>query len=66
MAPPSVTSALNLQYVRPLGSGALIACLGRLRDRARGTLVSGRRGIEPPKGVTLCQATCQILAAGQA
>lgn len=63
IAPPSVTSALNTQYLRPVTAGtAFIICVARLTERTRGTLyLSGEARGPDGKIVALCQAVCQIL-----
>jgi uncharacterized protein (TIGR00369 family) len=65
IAPPSVTSALNTQYLRPVTADtAFITCTARLTERTRGTLyLIGEARNPEGKVVALCQATCQILAA---
>ena len=65
IAPPSVTSALNTQYLRPVTAGtAFITCIARLSERTRGTLyLIGEARNPEGKIVALCQATCQILSA---
>lgn len=64
IAPPSVTSALNTQYLRPVTADtAFITCIARLSERTRGTLyLIGEARNPEGKIVALCQATCQILA----
>ncbi len=65
IAPPSVTSALNTQYLRPVTADtAFIVCMARLTERTRGTLyLSGEARNPDGKIVALCQAVCQILTA---
>jgi uncharacterized protein (TIGR00369 family) len=65
IAPPSVTSALNTQYLRPVtASTAFITCTARLSGRTRGTLYLVGEARNPEgKIVALCQATCQVLGA---
>ena len=65
IAPPSVTSALNTQYLRPVTAGtAFIICIARLTERTRGTLyLSGEARGPDGKIVAMCQAVCQILPA---
>ena len=65
IAPPSVTSALNTQYLRPVTADtAFITCIARLSERTRGTLyLIGEARNPEGKIVALCQATCQILSA---
>ena len=65
IAPPSVTSALNTQYLRPVTADtAFITCIARLSERTRGTLyLTGEARNPEGKVVALCQATCQVLAA---
>ena len=64
IAPPSVTSALNTQYLRPVtAETAYIVCTARLSERTRGTLYLLGEARDPNgKVLALCQATCQILA----
>ena len=63
IAPPSVTSALNTQYLRPVTAAtAFITCTARLTERTRATLyLSGEARNPDGKIVALCQAVCQIL-----
>ena len=63
IAPPSVTSALNTQYLRPIPGGVpFIVCTARLTERTRGTLYLAGEARNPDgKIVAICQATCQIL-----
>lgn len=65
IAPPSVTSALNTQYLRPVTADtAFITCIARVSERTRGTLyLLGEARNPEGKVVALCQATCQVLGA---
>lgn len=65
IAPPSVTSSLNTQYLRPVTSETnFITCVARLTERTRGTLyLTGEARNAEGKVVALCQAVCQILSA---
>jgi acyl-coenzyme A thioesterase PaaI-like protein len=60
--PPSVTSALNTQYLRPVTAKTrFITCVARLTERTRATLhLSGEARNPEGKVVALCQAVCQI------
>ena len=65
IAPPSVTTALNTQYLRPVTTQeTAITCTARLVERTRSQLhlVGEARGSDG-KVLTLCQAVCQILPA---
>jgi len=64
IAPPSVTSALNTQYLRPIPAGVpFIVCTARLTERTRATLYLAGEARNPDgKIVAVCQAVCQILA----
>lgn len=63
IAPPSVTGALNTQYLRPVTAAtAFITCTARLSERTRRTLyLTGEARNPQGKVMALCQATCQIL-----
>ena len=63
IAPPSVTSALNTQYLRPITPGMpFITCYARLTERTRNTLyIEGEARSPEDKVLARCQATCQIL-----
>jgi acyl-coenzyme A thioesterase PaaI-like protein len=63
IAPPSVTSALNTQYLRPVtAETAFIICTARLTERTRATLyLTGEARNPEGKLVAICQAVCQIL-----
>lgn len=65
IAPPSVTSSLNTQYLRPVtAETSFITCVARLTERTRGTLyLTGEARNPEGKVVALCQAVCQILSA---
>ncbi|MGH8060530.1 MAG: PaaI family thioesterase [Pseudoxanthomonas sp.] len=65
IAPPSVTSSLNTQYLRPVTPETnFITCVARLTERTRATLYLAGEARNPEgKIVALCQAVCQILAA---
>ena len=64
IAPPSVTSALNTQYLRPVTPGMpFITCHARLMERTRNTLyIEGEARSPEDKVLARCQATCQILS----
>lgn len=64
IAPPSVTSALNTQYLRPIPHDVpFIVCTARLTERTRGTLyLTGEARNPEGKVVAICQAVCQILS----
>jgi uncharacterized protein (TIGR00369 family) len=63
IAPPSVTSRLSVDYLRPVAPGvAWIDCIARLVARTgRNLYLSGE--VRDPDGrtVALCQCTCRIL-----
>ena len=63
IAPPSVTSALNTQYLRPITPAMpFITCYARLTERTRNTLyIEGEARSPDEKVLARCQATCQIL-----
>lgn len=63
IAPPSVTSALNTQYLRPVTADTIfIICTARLVERTRSTLhLCGEARNPDGRIVALCQAVCQIL-----
>lgn len=65
IAPPSVTAALNTQYLRPVTPETrFIICTARLTERTRATLyLTGEARNGEGKVVAMCQATCQILPA---
>ena len=65
IAPPSVTSSLNTQYLRPVTpETSFIICMARLTERTRATLyLTGEARNPEGKVVALCQAVCQILSA---
>lgn len=65
IAPPSVTSTLNTQYLRPVTADTgFIVCQARLIERTRNTLyISGEARSPAGKVLALCQAVCQILPA---
>lgn len=65
IAPPSVTSSLNTQYLRPVTPGTgFIICVARLTERTRATLyLTGEARNPEGKVVAMCQAVCQILPA---
>lgn len=65
IAPPSVTSSLNTQYLRPVTPEiSFITCMARLTERTRATLYLAGEARNPQgKVVALCQAVCQILSA---
>lgn len=66
IAPPSATSALNTQYLRPVGADAQsITCRAWLVQRTRATLhLAGEARGDDGKVVALCQAVCQVVATG--
>ena len=63
IAPPSVTSSLNTQYLRPVTpETSFITCMAQLTERTRATLyLTGEARNPQGKIVALCQAVCQIL-----
>ncbi len=63
IAPPSATTALNTQYLRPVtASESAIICTARLIERTRSQLhLSGQALGSDGKVLALCQAVCQIL-----
>jgi uncharacterized protein (TIGR00369 family) len=65
IAPPSVTTSLNTQYLRPAsGEDAFITCEARLVERTRNVLHLHAEARNPAgKIVALCQSVNQILAA---
>ena len=65
IAPPSVTTALNTQYLRPVPpSEDHIICTAELVERTRNQLhLRGEARNGEGKVLTLCQAVCQILPA---
>ncbi|MEO8366329.1 MAG: PaaI family thioesterase [Pseudoxanthomonas sp.] len=65
IAPPSVTSALNTQYLRPVTPETrFITCVARLTERTRATLYLAGEARNPEgEIVALCQAVCRILPA---
>lgn len=65
IAPPSVTSSLNTQYLRPVTpESSFITCVARLTERTRATLhLTGEARNPEGKVVALCQAVCKILSA---
>lgn len=65
IAPPSVTTSLNTQYLRPVtAQETAITCTARLVERTRSQLhlVAQAHGSDG-KVLTLCQAVCLILPA---
>ena len=65
IAPPSVTSRLSIDYLRPVPPGMpWIECEARLLQRTSRTLyLAGEARSPEGKVVALCQSTCQIVAA---
>lgn len=64
IAPPSVTTALNTQFLRPVTAATpFIVCRAELVERTRSQLYL-RGVVRAPDGkvLALCQASCQILA----
>jgi len=68
IAPPSATTSLNTQYLRPVTPELdHIVCTARLVERTRGQLhLAGEARGPDGKVLALCQAVCQILPARQA
>lgn len=64
IAPPSVTSSLNTQYLRPVSAKeSFITCSARVVERTRATLhLAGEARGSDGKVVALCQSVCQILS----
>lgn len=63
IAPPSVTSQLNLSYLRPVSPTAqALTCTARLVERTKKTLfIAGEARTDDGKVAVLCQATCALL-----
>lgn len=63
IAPPSVTTSLNTQYLRPVTPEMPhIACHARLVERTRHQLfLAGEVRDEADRVLAICQAVCQIL-----
>lgn len=63
IAPPSATTSLNTQYLRPVTPELdHIVCVARLVERTRGQLhLAGEARGPDDKVLALCQAVCQIL-----
>lgn len=63
IAPPSVTTSLNTQYLRPASAAdAFIVCEARLVERTRNVLhLHGEARNPAGKTVALCQSMNQIL-----
>ncbi len=63
VAPPSATSALNTQYLRPVGAQeTLLICTARVLERTRNTLyLTAEARLADGKLVAICQSTNQIL-----
>ena len=63
IAPPSVTSSLNTQFLRPVtAKETFIVCSARVVERTRSTLyLAGEARGGDGKIVVLCQSVCQIL-----
>src|SRR5688572_17922669 len=64
IAPPSVTSRLAIDYLRPVPPAmAWIECTARLQQRtARNLYLAGEARGPDGKVIALCQSTCQIVA----
>lgn len=64
IAPPSVTSHLAIEYLRPVPPGTeYVDCVARLTERTSHNLyLSGEVRNPQGKVVALCQCTCHILA----
>lgn len=65
IAPPSVTTSLNTQYLRPVTPDMPnITCHARLVERTRNQLfLAGEARDDKGRVLVMCQATCQILPA---
>lgn len=63
IAPPSVTTSLNTQYLRPVTQEMpYITCHARLVERTRTQLfLAGEVRDEAGRVLAMCQAVCQIL-----
>lgn len=62
IAPPSVTSQLNLSYLRPVPpTAAHLVCTARLIERTGKTLYIAGEARNEGKVVALAQAVCQLL-----
>ena len=63
IAPPSVTSRLAIDYLRPvLPTETAIVCTARLVDRTARTLfLSGQVTGSNGKTIALCQSVCQLV-----
>lgn len=63
IAPPSVTSQLNLSYLRPVSPQATnLTCTARLVERTTKTLyIAGEARTDDGKIAVLAQAVCQVL-----
>ena len=66
IAPPSVTTSLNTQYLRPATSDdAFILCEARLVERTRNVLhLHGEARNPAGKVIALCQSVNQIVVTG--
>ena len=64
IAPPSVTSRMAIDYLRPvLPNETAIVCTARLVERtAKMLFLSGRVTGSNGKTVALCQSVCQLIA----
>lgn len=63
IAPPSVTTSLNTQYLRPVTPDMPhITCHARLMERTRNQLfLAGEVRDDAGRVLVMCQAVCQIL-----
>ena len=63
VAPPSVTTQMNINYLRPVSPDIThIFCTARLVERTGKTLyLAGEVNREDGKTIALCQAVCQLL-----
>lgn len=63
IAPPSVTTSLNTQYLRPVTPGLThITCHAKLVERTRNQLfLAGEVRDDTGRVLVMCQAVCQIL-----
>jgi acyl-coenzyme A thioesterase PaaI-like protein len=63
IAPPSVTSQLNLSYLRPVTPTVqTLTCTARLVERTTKTLfIAAEARTDDGKVAVLCQATCTLL-----
>ena len=63
IAPPSVTSQFNLNYLRPVGPDILeIVCIAQITERTSRTLyLRGEARLPNGKIAVLAQAVCQLI-----